>query len=161
MFLYIHAVWFGLMLVSASEGDFMSFLRKFDRDTARQLMTLPLLLVVGVYPLILSISSFVVLMCNLMSGRDYEMMYSWHRNSFLKLMTNIIFSTCLISWLSRVHIDSVYSSKNMTPLVVMAVCVISMVILTRHKNSVAWFLISVLILCQFVVMLSAESDVEL
>ena len=94
LFVYAHAVWFGLLLVSSSQGNFLEKFRIFDKETARSLLALPLLLIFGVYPLILSILSFLILLCNLVGGRYYEMMYSWHRNSFLKLMTSYIIRQC-------------------------------------------------------------------
>jgi len=60
-------------------------------------------------------------------GRDYETMYSWHRNSFLRLGTNIIYAICAISWLTSTDIDTIIRARSFFPLVVLSILVLFMV----------------------------------
>ena len=157
--MYAHAVWFSVAMLSLDHEQAATwvpdFFHPFDTQVARYMMCLPVLLVFSVYPLILAINSLALILLNLICGREYETMYSWHRNSILKLFENIIFSICLMVFLTKLFFteyegESLYMEDQMTPILVLCSLITIKLCCTRQKNTIYWAVIILLLLTQFI-----------
>ena len=119
---------------------------------------LPPLLMFGVYPILWSMWSLFLLISNLLYGREYETMYSWHRNSIMKLMNNVIYASCVIPTLTRLLLlvkqEGLYITRDevqqaLIPMVVFSCAVLTMNVCVIHKNTSYWAIIALSLLVQF------------
>lgn len=100
---YATAILFILMVFSVTQVDAVpEALSPFSYETSKNLVG-PLILLFGLYPIIFAIIAVWMLVSNLLFSRDYEAMYSWHRNSLLNLLTTMIFSSSVTPCLMRIH----------------------------------------------------------
>lgn len=85
--IYLHVIWFGLSLFSTyPDSTLPSALKPFSPELGFDMVMLPLVLLFSIYPLGLSIISLISLIFNFLFGREYETVYSWHRNSIYRLV---------------------------------------------------------------------------
>lgn len=80
-------------------------------------------------------------------------MYSWHRNSILKLFEYIIFSICMIIFLTKLFFtefedETPNMQKQLTPILVLCTLIAIMISCTKHKNTVYWAIIIFLVVAQ-------------
>ena len=84
MFIYAHFAWAVILVLSQLnvEKD-MPMMKYGTIDKATERIMIPFILIFGVYPLLLAIWSNILLLSDVMFGKQYEALYSWHRNSLL------------------------------------------------------------------------------
>lgn len=105
--IYTHVIWFALCLLSTlPSSQLPSALKPFSRHYAFEMVMLPLLLLFSIYPLALSIISLTSLIFNFLFGREYETVYSWHRNSIYRLVQVIVFCSNVLPSLKRLHSEA-------------------------------------------------------
>lgn len=95
MFLLMHSIWIILATYLA-----------FDQKTNTLDMTsthwrnfnVLILLVIAMYPLVLSILAVVMLIQNLLCTQEYENMFVWHRDSVIRYLQYLIGYSCIASF---------------------------------------------------------------
>ena len=94
-FVYLHCAWFVLAIMTRDGVSPVNLNEFYD-------LTVPGLLVFGVYPLLFSIFSLVIILTDTLCTKQYDSICSWHKNSMMQLGTNIVFSTCVTVWFARI-----------------------------------------------------------
>ena len=103
LIVYATAILFILMVFSVAGVDTIpQLLRPLSYETSKNLVG-PLILLFGLYPIAFALIAMWLLVSNLLFSRDYEAMYSWHRNSLLNLLTTMIFCSSVTPCLMRIH----------------------------------------------------------
>jgi hypothetical protein len=151
---YAHAVWFTLIAFSLEDNPEVSgVFHPFTKQQAYSMVMLPPLLILGLYPLFLALCSIVCLISNFIFGREYETVYSWHRNSIYRLIQVMVFGANLLPCMNKIRqyseeqitISEIFTRSNMkyclVPLVVLAICIITMVslVITLHSITIIHF----------------------
>jgi hypothetical protein len=168
LFLYLNIAWFILIIHSIGDFDSWSSFKPMEQSLAEEQLFIPPLLIFGVYPLLLSIHSFACLLINLICSRDYASMTSWHRNSFIRLFTNMIYAACVIPFFAKL-VSSYNSEESLSRSDVahalIPICVLSGLMLCQlscvyHRNAAYQAIISLCFLLQFVLNQFEEIDTK-
>ena len=84
MFIYAHFVWLILLVISQINLEReLPMMRYAMIDAATEKIMIPFIMIFGVYPLLFAILSNILLLSDVIFGKAYEALYSWHRNSLL------------------------------------------------------------------------------
>lgn len=142
LFVYANAILFILMVLSVSEvEEIPQALRPLSYDVSKNLIG-PLILTFGIYPICWALLAIWMLVSNLLFSREYEAMYSWHRNSLLNLLTTIIFSSSITPCLMRIHymvvnedfiMDRVEMHRALVPIAILNVLILIMVSFINYR----------------------------
>lgn len=134
------AIWFSLIVFSLEENiNVTTALQPFTKQTAFRMLMIPGMILMGIIPMLLALFSLIILICNFIYGREYETVYSWHRNSIYRLIQVIVFSCNVVPCFNKIrllslnkdYIIDVFTRENMkfcyAPLVVLAILILIMV----------------------------------